>query len=428
MKKLMSGTVVALTVACVALTGCVSAKQPTPMTAARKLAVEKELPYPAVIAHRGASYYAPESTEAAYRLARNLGADYLECDLQRSKDGILLAVHDNNLKRTSNIADVFPKRAGDPVSTFTLAELKSLDAGAWFNAEKIKNGTPGLARNAFAGSSICTLEEFLNIAEGKMADGSVDPMDNGNRPGIYIETKVATLFPGIEKDLYEALKNRGWLGSSQKKAPKGFDAGKNVGVQFTRGRTILQTFEPSSLPLLNEYMPETAKIFLLWLYTQKEADAWGAAKVDQNDPKADLSKTYGPLRKNVPEKQAEGETYAQFCARWEVLSKENFKMWLTWAKANGAIGTGPGTKLTGYNDSVKGAQSYMDTVKPWMNRMTHDMGMLVHCYTIDEEADMEMVMGNNVDGFFTNKADLGLSYFGRTPYASVGEILTAMKY
>ncbi|WDP93329.1 MAG: glycerophosphodiester phosphodiesterase [Desulfobacter sp.] len=393
-----------------------------------KIAMAQGVPHPAVIAHRGASFYAPESTEAAYRLARNLGADYLECDLQRTKDGILMALHDNNLKRTTNIASVFPKRADDPVSKFTLAELKQLDAGTWFNKEKKENGTPNLARQSFAGAKICTLEEFINIAEGKLADGSPDPRDNGNRPGIYIETKVATQFPGIEKDLYAYLKLRNWLGSSVKKAPKGFDAAKNIGVQYTPARTILQTFEPSSLPLLNTYMPHTPKVFLIWLYTQDEADAWGAAKVDQGDPAADLSRTYGPLRKSEPAKQAEGESYAQFSAKWEVLSKANYKRWLDWARANGATGTGPGAKLAGFNDPVKGAQSYMDTVKPWMNEMTHDLGMLVHAYTIDEPVDMKMVMDNGVDGFFSNKCDLALSFFGRKPFGTVSGILDAMNY
>ena len=91
---------------------------------------------------------------------------------------------------------------------------------------------------------------MINIAEGKLANGKPDPNDNGNRPGLYIETKVATQFPGIEKDLYKKLESRGWLGSSIKKAPKGFNPEKHVGVQYTNKRTILQTFEPTSLPLL----------------------------------------------------------------------------------------------------------------------------------------------------------------------------------
>ena len=68
------------------------------------------LPRNIVIAHRGTTYWAPEETEAAMRWARNIGADYLELDLQRTKDGVLIALHDVNLRRTTNVETVFPDR------------------------------------------------------------------------------------------------------------------------------------------------------------------------------------------------------------------------------------------------------------------------------------------------------------------------------
>ena len=64
------------------------------------------LPRNIVIAHRGTTYWAPEETEAAMRWARNIGADYLELDLQRTKDGVLIALHDVNLRRTTNVETV----------------------------------------------------------------------------------------------------------------------------------------------------------------------------------------------------------------------------------------------------------------------------------------------------------------------------------
>ena len=76
---------------------------------------------PLVIAHRGASFDAPESTAPAYLVARELGADYLELDLQRTKDGQLIALHDDTLERTTDVAKRFPERAKAPVSQFTLA-------------------------------------------------------------------------------------------------------------------------------------------------------------------------------------------------------------------------------------------------------------------------------------------------------------------
>ncbi|MFT4286400.1 glycerophosphodiester phosphodiesterase [Nocardioides sp.] len=101
-----------------------------------------------VVAHRGASSNNPENTKSAIRNAVKLGADYLELDLQRTApdypdpDGAdgpesegprhWILLHDRTLARTTNVAAVFgAARAADPVSTFTLAEIKQLDAGSW---------------------------------------------------------------------------------------------------------------------------------------------------------------------------------------------------------------------------------------------------------------------------------------------------------
>ena len=63
-------------------------------------------PY-AVMGHRGSTFWAPEETESAWRWAREIGVDYLESDLQCTKDGVILANHDDNLKRTTNIENVY---------------------------------------------------------------------------------------------------------------------------------------------------------------------------------------------------------------------------------------------------------------------------------------------------------------------------------
>src|SRR5678816_1957839 len=63
------------------------------------------------VAHRGASGYAPEHTLDAYRLAITQGADYVEQDLQVSKDGVLVCLHDLTLERTTNVKEVFPDRS-----------------------------------------------------------------------------------------------------------------------------------------------------------------------------------------------------------------------------------------------------------------------------------------------------------------------------
>lgn len=95
-------------------------------------------------AHRGASACAPEHTLAAYRLALEPGADYVEQDLAVTRDGVLVCLHDLTLERTTNVEEVFPDRfveiAEGPqrgrrwlVNGFTLEELRRLDAGSWFD-------------------------------------------------------------------------------------------------------------------------------------------------------------------------------------------------------------------------------------------------------------------------------------------------------
>ena len=340
-----------------------------------ELATNEGIPYPAVIAHRGASYDAPESTAAAYKVARDLGADYLELDLQRSKDGVLFALHDNNLQRTTDVASKFPDRKDSPANAFTMAELKTLDAGSWFNAKY-----PERARPSYAGLKILTLDEIINIAQA----------NPHHKPGLYIETKEPQLFPGIEHDLKEKLQDRGWLspaGSKLAKSPLGVGQGK--------GKVILQTFEKNSLELLEKEMPQVPKILLLWV---------GEGSIE---PKSKVTfAESGEKDKNA------------FYGKQEPKSEAEFKKWVDYAKAQGAIGTGPSAKLTQGGD-----QSYSDLVQPWMNQYTHDQGMLVHVYTVDEPVDFDKVMAAGVDGIFTNRASELLKFYKRPAAGSVDQVL-----
>src|SRR5262247_3707082 len=99
-----------------------------------------------LIAHRGASGSAPEHTLAAYRLALEQRADFVEPDLAVTKDGVLVCLHDDTLERTTNIAQVFPDRPSANVpgrgpakrwlaNDFTVEDIRKLDAGGWFDAK-----------------------------------------------------------------------------------------------------------------------------------------------------------------------------------------------------------------------------------------------------------------------------------------------------
>jgi glycerophosphoryl diester phosphodiesterase len=99
---------------------------------------------PWVIAHRGASGHAPENTLAAYERAVQLGAGFIETDLHLTRDARFVAIHDAALERTTN--------GRGNVHDFTLAELRELDAGMWFDRE-------------FMGQRIPTLEEVLKFGK-----------------------------------------------------------------------------------------------------------------------------------------------------------------------------------------------------------------------------------------------------------------------
>ncbi len=97
-----------------------------------------------VIAHRGASGYAPENTLAAFKRAIALGATFIETDLQLSRDSHFVAIHDDAVSRTTN--------GQGKVHDLSLADLRRLDAGSWFGSE-------------FTGERIPTLEEILEFSK-----------------------------------------------------------------------------------------------------------------------------------------------------------------------------------------------------------------------------------------------------------------------
>ncbi|MEO6413666.1 MAG: glycerophosphodiester phosphodiesterase family protein [Pedococcus sp.] len=134
----------------------------------------------AVIAHRGSGAMAPENTLASVQLALKQGADYIENDIMRTSDGALVIMHDLTLARTTNVEQVFPDRAPWNTATFTLAEIKQLDAGSWFSA-------------SYAGQRVPTLREWVEAV--------------GSRAGMLLEAKDPWAFPGIERDIDKELRS-----------------------------------------------------------------------------------------------------------------------------------------------------------------------------------------------------------------------------
>ncbi|MFN0088329.1 MAG: glycerophosphodiester phosphodiesterase family protein [Blastocatellia bacterium] len=191
-----------------------------------------------LVAHRGSSSYAPEHTLASYRLALEQKADYVEQDLQITRDGVLVCLHDLTLERTTNVEEVFPDRfrndvSGDQapgaapakhwyVSDFTLKEIRQLDAGSWFNEK-------------FKGARVPTFQEAIDLVR--------------NKAGLYPETK--------EPEVYGA---------------RGFDMERLLIAELKKNRLdkpdpktplIIQSFSPESLRKLRREHKTTLPLTFL---------------------------------------------------------------------------------------------------------------------------------------------------------------------
>ncbi|MFE5757097.1 glycerophosphodiester phosphodiesterase [Streptomyces massasporeus] len=167
---------------------------------------------PLVIAHRGASAYAPENTLASVDRAAELGIRWVENDVQRTRDGELVVIHDDSLRRTTDAEEVFPGRAPWKVKDFTAAEIARLDAGSWFGP-------------AYAGARVPTLEQFVHRLER-------------HRQKLLLEIKNPELYPGIERQTLKVLSNEGWLDRSHR-----------------AGRLIVQSFSADSVRTVHELKP-----------------------------------------------------------------------------------------------------------------------------------------------------------------------------
>jgi glycerophosphoryl diester phosphodiesterase len=125
-------------------------------------------PKPVLLAHRGASMLAPENTLAAVDLAADYQAFGFETDLRISWDGVIFLMHDETLNRTTNISEVYPDRVDERAESFTMDQLKELNAGLWFIQKDpfntIENGLVSQAQLSInQGQEIPTLSETIEL-------------------------------------------------------------------------------------------------------------------------------------------------------------------------------------------------------------------------------------------------------------------------
>jgi glycerophosphoryl diester phosphodiesterase len=195
---------------------------------------------PWLIAHRGASAYAPENTVPAFRLAAEQQSTFVEFDLRLTKDRQLVCLHDDSLERTTDVEEVFADRFRSVTGSggqstrrwmladFTLAELRTLDAGSWFGP-------------AFRGTRIPTFAETIDSLRG--------------RSGLFIELKSPERYDGIERMILAELKANGL-------DRPGADP---------RTPVLLQSFTASSLQIFADL---GTKLPVHFLVSAKDAPPW----------------------------------------------------------------------------------------------------------------------------------------------------------
>ena len=181
-----------------------------------------------VIAHRGASAYAPEHTFASYDKAISMGADYIEIDALTTKDNKLVAMHDKTIDRTTN--------GTGKVSNLTLAQIKKLDAGSHFNTLY-----PSRANSSFKAQRVPTLEEIFKRY--------------GQKTNYYIELRD----------------------KSQNKALLSLLTKYNLIGKGKEGKVVIQSFEPIVLQDFHKLNKDIPLIQLLWnqpTISQKQIDSY----------------------------------------------------------------------------------------------------------------------------------------------------------
>jgi glycerophosphoryl diester phosphodiesterase len=167
-----------------------------------------------VIGHRGGRAYAPENTLAAFRHAIQMGSVWLEFDVQMTRDGVLVVMHDDTVDRTAN--------GKGRVADLTFDQIRSLDAG---NGEKVP-----------------TFQEVLDLAKASGAD-------------IFPETKSAHLYPGIEAKMLAALEQANYL-----------------------DHTVIQSFEADSLNKLRQLNSQARLCALYGLWQLSDSNPAGNAE------------------------------------------------------------------------------------------------------------------------------------------------------
>ena len=344
---------------------------------------------PLVIGHRGASGYRPDHTLESYKLAIDMGADFIEPDLVATKDGVLVARHEPNITGTTDVATrpEFASRKttknvdgvneeGWFVSDFTLAELKTLRAvQPLSDRDQSYNGK----------FQIPTFEEVLDLAK---AEGT----KAGRTVGVYPETKHPTYHAKLGLPLEDRL-----LAVLAK-----------YGYTTKASPVIVQSFEVSNL----KYLRTKTQVRLVQLVDANDVNADGSMDLTAPYDKpydfavAGDSRTFASLL--TPAGLKEIKTYADGIGPW--------KPYLIPSKQVDANNDGKADDLNGDGKIDERDRVMMPATAVVPN--AHAAGLFVHAYTFrseakrlasdfkgDPKAEYQLFYQLGVDGVFSDFAD-----------------------
>ncbi len=311
---------------------------------------------PIIIGHRGASGEMPEETLESYKLAIERGADFIEPDLVPTKDGVLIARHENNLTETTNVSVIFPKMKktktidGKSVEgffseDFTFAQIQKLRA---------RERVPQRNQSNNDKFKIIRLEDVLDLAKK-------ESKRLGRPIGVYIETKHPTYFQKIGLPLEDRLL----------KILKTYGYGKKTDPIF------LQSFEIANL----KYLRSKTQLRLVQLYDEGKESPFDTVA-------AGKSKTYSEMMTN--EGLAEVATYADGIGPWKDL----------------IIPQTASKELTAPTDLIARAHKAGLLVHAYTFR--NDKPLLAKNYQDDPIKEFQTFFNLGIDGVFTDYPGTGV--------------------
>jgi glycerophosphoryl diester phosphodiesterase len=212
-----------------------------------------------LVAHRGYSSHAPENTRAAFELALAHGYKDIEFDVQLSKDGVPVIMHDVTLDRTTN--------GKGAIKNYTHSELKKVDAGSWFGVE-------------YANQTIPSLQEVLRLLRG--------------RARIHIELKKD--LPELPAKVANLLTSTGWLDDI---------SGTVIGRKLTKPKIIISSEDRAMLLDSMVLLPSVVKHEIIVEFVTDEGLAWASSHglysyhPDGNDITPDLIKRAKKLNLHI---------------------------------------------------------------------------------------------------------------------------------